>query len=263
MKKQKGRTFCSCDWHGCGTVAKKVLNCLQPDDTLYFLGDAIDRNPDGVEIFKTLISDKRVKMIKGNHEEMLSLAIPYIVDDYELDSLYYIHWISNGGSKTERALEKLPKQEILKIKRIIDKMPIEMIYDSPLGHSVILEHAGFSPFVVPHRTHEPLWDRQHFHDEWFGGYDYKGLDPETTYLVHGHTPVQYLQFEFGYKDQPLKTKEDLLVGRMWDSPEINWKPEVIRYCDNHKFDIDCCTVVSNRVALLDLDTFEVKYFDGE
>jgi hypothetical protein len=60
-----------------------------------------------------------------------------------------------------------------------------------------------------------------------------------------------------------QTKKDLLIGRMWDSSEIDWKPEVIRYCDGHKFCIDMCTVASDRVALLDLDTFEVKYFDGD
>ena len=39
------------------------------------------------------------------------------------------------------------------------------------------------------------------------------------------------------------------------------KPEVIRYCDGHKFDIDMCTIASERIALIDLDTFEIKYFD--
>ena len=251
------------DLHGCGTVAKKVLDYLKPDDTLYFLGDCCDRGPDGVELFKILTKRPKTIFIKGNHEEMLSLAIPYIVDDYDFEKKYYIHWISNGGDKTLLAIDSLSTQEVLKIKRIIDKMPTRKFYKSPLGHTVILEHAGFSPFVVPHRTHDPLWDRLHFNDKWFGGYDYRGLDPKTTYLVHGHTPVQYLQFEFGYRDQPPKTKEDLLIRQMWDSPEIDWKPEIIRYCNGHKFDIDCCTVVSNRIALLNLDTFEVIYFDAD
>ena len=255
--------YATADWHGCGTVAKKVLDYLKPDDTLYFLGDCADRGEDGVELFKILMNRPKTIFIKGNHEEMLSLAIPYIVDDYDFEKKYYMHWMNNGGDNTYPALDKLSQQEILKIKRIIDKMPTKKYYDSPLGHTVILEHAGFSPFVIPHRTHDPLWDRQHFHDAWFGGYDYRRLDPKTTYLVHGHTPVQYLQFEFGYKDQPPKTKKDLLIGRMWDSPELVYKPEIIRYCDGHKFDIDCCTRASNRVALLDLDTFEVKYFDGD
>ena len=80
------------------------------------------------------------------------------------------------------------------------------------------------------------------------------------YLVHGHTPVQYLKFDYGYNGQEPLSKEDLKFKRTWDLNAI-YKPEVIRYCDGHKFDIDMCTIVSGRIALLDLDTFEVIYFD--
>ena len=41
------------------------------------------------------------------------------------------------------------------------------------------------------------------------------------------------------------------------------KPEIIRYCSGHKFDVDMCTIASDRISLLDLDTFEVIYFDTD
>ena len=40
-------------------------------------------------------------------------------------------------------------------------------------------------------------------------------------------------------------------------------PEILTYCGGHKIDLDLCTIVTNRAALLDLDTFEVKYFEGK
>jgi hypothetical protein len=88
-------------------------------------------------------------------------------------------------------------------------------------------------------------------------------DPNTIYLVHGHTPVQFLKYEFGYKGQPPKTKEDIKAAHDWlyGDDTLCPKPTIIRYCDGHKFCIDMCTAVSNRIALLDLDTFEEIYFD--
>jgi hypothetical protein len=101
-----------------------------------------------------------------------------------------------------------------------------------------------------------VWDREHFHDKWQKEY-------QNTYLVHGHTPMQYLKYEFGYEGQPPKTEEDILLRNTWYKEDTNFIPEVIRYADNHKFCVDLCTIVSGRVALLDLDTFETIYFDED
>ena len=40
------------DLHGNGTIYNKIKNFLKPNDTVYFLGDAIDRGPDGWTILK-------------------------------------------------------------------------------------------------------------------------------------------------------------------------------------------------------------------
>ena len=48
----------------------KQIN-LQPEDTLYVLGDVIDRNPDGIKILRKLMAMPNVKMILGNHEYMM------------------------------------------------------------------------------------------------------------------------------------------------------------------------------------------------
>jgi len=54
--------------------------------------------------------------------------------------------------------------------------------------------------------------------------------------VHGHTPVQYVMQDEKYE-------------------------EILKYCNNHKIDIDMGTYVSNITVLLDLDTFEPIYFN--
>lgn len=265
-----GRVFCSSDWHGCWNLAYKVIEYLKPDDKLYFLGDAIDRNPDGIKIFNELTSDPRVVFIKGNHEDMMARAIPFVYAETEDPAVCYYnnrivqHWYNNGGLKTAQAFYDMTKEEVFAIRTAINKMPTECIYHSLKGHDVILEHAGYTPFDIPHRTHDPLWDREHFKDDWFGGYKLNNLKPSNTYLVHGHTPVHYLKYEYGYNGKTSMTKEDMIEKRKFMRGEpIKYKPEIIRYCDGHKFDIDMCSAYSGRAALLDLDTFEPIYFDAE
>ena len=43
------KVYASSDWHGCGYQANKILNYLQPEDKLYFLGDATDRGLQGAD----------------------------------------------------------------------------------------------------------------------------------------------------------------------------------------------------------------------
>lgn len=256
-----GKVYASSDWHGCWNVAKQVFDFLQPDDILIFIGDAIDRGPDGWRIMKELFNDERVIYLQGNHEKMMADAINSFITLERMTML----WFANGGEQTWKDIENFSDDLLMGIVKMIYKMPTKYVYKSPKGHTVILEHAGYTPFDTPHRSHDPLWDREHFYDSWDGNWGYEEKsEVETTYLVHGHTPVQYLEFHYGYKDQPKKTKEMIKYGIQWDKYyDCDWTPEVIHYCEGHKFDIDLCTIVSNRIALLDLDTFEAIYFDAD
>jgi len=267
-----GRVFASSDWHGCGNVADKVFDFLKPDDTLYFIGDAIDRGPDGIKILTRLLSDSRVKFIMGNHEQFMEECLPEAISTLKASNdilsyeWIYSCWVNNGGSRTINGLYDLSIPEVEELYQKIKNLPYQLLYKSPKGHTVLLEHAGYSPFVLSPRRHDPLWDREHFRDVWDAGYrpDFCG-DPDTTYLVHGHTPVQYLTYEYGYYGKPapgpnyLQEKHNFLYS---DKTDALPKPEVIRYCEEHKFCIDMCTIVSNRIVLLDLDTFETVYIDG-
>ena len=260
-----GNVYASADWHGCGTIADKVLNELKPDDKLYFLGDAIDRGKDGIYILEKLLNDPRVAFIKGNHEELMQQAVPYLMsDDFHHSGDFDINdWFSNGGSETWDTLCKMPNDKINKIIKKVRHLPLELTYKSPLGHTVIMEHAGYTPFVPSHRHHDPLWDREHFMDIWTYEDPIVHKNIENTYLVHGHTPVQYLKFYYGYNGQKQFTKEEMIKKQKFKCGygDFNvWDPHVIRYCDGHKFDIDLCTIESNKIVLLDLDTFERTYF---
>lgn len=267
MGGNKGRVFCSADWHGCGNPAFRVLEYLKPEDTLYFLGDAIDRGPDGIILMDKLLTDPRVIYIKGNHDEMMAKAIPDAIER-GITHYYGMMWMNNGGMATWNKIQYKSDNDKMQYVNKINNMPTQVIYQSPQGHDIILEHAGFSPFIKPTRKHDPLWDRNHFYDKWSDGYDYQGLNLEKTYLIHGHTPVQYLRYDYGYNGQTEVRDKDFFKAKSSFMMDIDVekycpKPEVIQYCDGHKFDIDMCTISSGRIALMNMDTFEIIYFDKE
>ena len=56
----------------------KQIN-LQPEDTLYVLGDVIDRNPDGIKILRQIMAMSNAKMLLGNHELMMMNCLPFTV----------------------------------------------------------------------------------------------------------------------------------------------------------------------------------------
>ena len=67
----------------------KQIN-LQPEDTLYVLGDVIDRNPDGIKILRQIMAMSNAKMLLGNHELMMMNALYYPPpEDEEWPEYYY------------------------------------------------------------------------------------------------------------------------------------------------------------------------------
>ncbi len=63
-------TYVISDIHGNSERFNSIMKQinLQPEDTLYVLGDVIDRYSDGIKILRKLMKMKNVKMLLGNHE---------------------------------------------------------------------------------------------------------------------------------------------------------------------------------------------------
>lgn len=257
--------YATADWHGCGKLARKVFDFLQPNDRLYFLGDAIDRGPDGMYILDKLLNDPRIIFTKGNHEDMMEEICKDCKseDDYYWNWDYDGIWKGNGGTSTFCNFINNTQEKREWYTNKIKNLPKEACYINHRGQAIIMNHAGYlknkfnSNWDLKREGDPYFWDRTHFNDAWD-----KSEEKEDVFLVHGHTPVQYLKFYYGYNGKPATTAEDLNAKKeFFDSEECTYKPTIIRYCDGHKFDIDMCTVHSKRIALLDLDTFEEIYID--
>jgi len=225
------------DLHGNKNLLKAIKEKIGPNDTVYFLGDACDRGPDGWEMIKEILADKRFIYLKGNHEDMLVKAHNEYFDGYDNDYVYLC--VRNGGQPT---LNTMLADENETRERVIAKLtslPLTAEYTNTNGELIHMSHAGFSMGVDDPSSHDWVWDRTHFLDtNWFG--------PDNAIVVHGHTPILFLVEEISFYYEGL-AEEEIEPGAFW-------------YCGGHKIDIDCGTHFTGMTVLLNLDTFDEEIF---
>ena len=168
---------------------------LQPEDTLYILGDVIDRHPDGIKLLRKIMRMKNAKMLIGNHEHMmLAVTVPHYDDSRDSEERRLRIWYNNGGRITHDYLKHIRKSIRTEIFDYLQALPLE--YDIELNgkHYKMVHAAPSDQFKAYWRDFgSPLlftvWKR------W-----YKGEFPATDYtMIFGHTPTEYYQY-----DNPLR-----------------------------------------------------------
>ena len=167
---------------------------LQPEDTLYILGDVIDRNPHGIRILRRIMTMPNAKMLLGNHEYMMLRVMndPYDGEpgQYTPEDLkkYTQHWYRNGGQVTHLHLKCLRKSLRAEICAFLKALPISIDITAG-GAPYKLVHAAppelYRPPMEPYinQTHFSVWKRIQGDDPLPGNYT----------LIFGHTPTRYFQ----------------------------------------------------------------------
>ncbi len=161
---------------------------LKADDTLYVLGDVIDRYPDGLVILRKLMAMPNVKMILGNHEYMMLRAIGDPAQPRYMPTRDIRIWYNNGGDVTHRALKHLrivTRQEIF---AYLEALPLN-IDISLNGKQYKLVHGG--PLEeYPRFIHE--FEDERYYAVWkrWARYDW---EPEDYTMIFGHTPTDNYQ----------------------------------------------------------------------
>ena len=223
------------DIHGCYDKYQAMLSeiSFKPADTLYILGDVIDRGPDGIKILQDMYMRPNVFPILGNHEFTASVCIPWLsqeITDQSIGTLTEVQvaalseWITNGGGPTLRSLRQLSPEEREDILDYFQEMELYAEVEAG-GRSFVLTHSALENFAPD----KPL-DSYELQDFLFGR-----PEPDQTYypdkiLVFGHTPTRLL----GGKDQIFR-RETMI-------------------------DIDCgCVFKGGRLGCLCLDTMEEFY----
>ncbi len=66
------------DIHGCYEKYRDMLETIKfaADDTLYVLGDVLDRGPDGFKILLDMAARPNVVGLLGNHELLAAVVLP-------------------------------------------------------------------------------------------------------------------------------------------------------------------------------------------
>ena len=230
------------DLHGNYELWTKVKEWLKPSDKLFCLGDNIDRGNDGIKIVQDMRNRENTTVLLGNHEDMLIDYLPGSIKYNEISAL----WFRNGGQPTFDAIKKMSKEEQLDLLEFFRNCPKRIEFVNDNKQTIILCHAGFTPgqeeaaqflYRRGKAGEYLLWNRDHFSDI------FTSIDErynKNTYVVFGHTPVDYL------------IPEKILIDHGY---------RVHVSAMGHKIDIDLGAAWSNQTCLLDLNTLKPIYFD--
>lgn len=221
-------TYIMSDLHGAFDELNEMLELIQfsQEDTLYILGDVVDRGDNGIEILQKVMKTPNIKMILGNHEYML---LQFFEPD--ADEKIKRRWNRNGNFTTLNGLDKVTPEEKKDILDFIRSMPSE-IRINVNGTDYILVH-GF----LGETTHDRVWNRPKI--------DVKPDLKENERIIIGHTPV--CEYVCPGSD------EDIYVY----SRELTNRGDHFRILYTEGFiDIDCCVgygLSAARLACLRLE----------
>ena len=121
------------DLHGCYEKYIKMLEKIQfrETDTLYVLGDVVDRGDGGIKILLDMIQRKNVIPLRGNHDYLAYCLLKNLSqplqkqDTHEIQNLYQ-SWFYDGGYPTYTAFVKLPPE---KQKMLLAYLNVFLLYD--------------------------------------------------------------------------------------------------------------------------------------
>jgi serine/threonine protein phosphatase 1 len=175
-----GRLLAVGDIHGCLDHLQRLLARVEPTpaDRVVFLGDFIDRGPDGKGVIDYLLDFGRrfpcSVFVRGNHEQMF---LDFLAGRDQLTFLY------NGGFTT---LESYREEAGIRVPRA----HLDFLETLPLYFETerfIFVHAGLRPGfpLAGQQEQDLLWIRDEFLES---AYDWGKT------VVFGHTPVRQPYF---------------------------------------------------------------------
>lgn len=241
------------DLHGCYEKYKQLLDILQfgDNDTLYVLGDIVDRGDGGIRILQDMMRHKNVVSFWGNHDYMayFLLKIFYSLEEKRTDSSEgepsveesllkmdeYCCWTEIGGGKTFDAFKRLDRDSQ---KKVLDYMSTFRFFHEVevnkrkffLSHTVPGKNK-MSEFVSGYKD-DFLRDEPEYEFDFITGVpEYHKTYFEDRYIITGHMPTGFIDKDY--------------VGKI--------------YRKNRHIAIDCGAVYGAPIGCICLDTLEEFY----
>lgn len=191
-------TYVISDIHGQYDMFMELLDKikLKDNDTLYILGDILDRGPHPIKTLMKLMETPNAICLVGNHELMFLECLEFLmkeITDKSLEELNaetldnLVTWQFNGSQSTIDEFRKLDSESQ---KDVIDFIKDFLIYEkvSVNGKNYLLVHAGLGNYsqekdIEDYSLHELIWERADYDVKYF----------ENTYVITGHTPTQMIE----------------------------------------------------------------------
>lgn len=161
--------YVTADLHGCYDPFIDLLQKIRfrPEDTLYVIGDVVDRGPEGVKLLQYIKNTPNIILLLGNHEMMMRDALAS--GDNEL-------WFYNGGMITFHRYLLLSADEKAEVESYLASLPLflDVTVD---GRTFRLIHG--CPMADENDVENSVWERPDPADVFF---------TDKTVIV-GHTPT--------------------------------------------------------------------------
>lgn len=228
-------TYVMSDMHGCFDNYKTALETIsfKDTDTLYVLGDVVDRGAEPLKILFDMMVRPNVFPLAGNHEVMAAATLPSLVEfdtpekcetmpaSLKLDIL---DWSANGGTNTITRFRELTAEKQEQIIEYLEEFE-SYVELTVKGQDYVLCHAGITDFD----PEKPL-DEYNFEQFIKKRCDYTKVYFPDKILVTGHTPTR-----------TITGKEDVV------------------YRENNHLAIDCACCYGGKLAVVCLETGEEFY----
>ncbi|MCL1997750.1 MAG: metallophosphoesterase [Turicibacter sp.] len=198
-------TYAISDLHGCYGKYKAMLEKIDfsDNDTLYILGDIIDRGEQPIEILLDMSRRANVIPILGNHEYMaynslklLSSEVTeeniekYFAGDAEEFLLDMTTWLTNGGKPTIEGFKRINQDEREAVLEYISDFLLYEIIDVS-DKKFCLTHVGLPEGATDSNLH-----KYDIHDFLTVKTDYGKAVFEDAFLVTGHLPTFLIDENF-------------------------------------------------------------------
>ncbi len=228
-------TYCVSDIHGEYGKYLQLLDRIgfSNGDTLYIIGDLVDRGAEPMALLRDVMSRKNVVALAGNHDLLAAMFLKKLIhggrkEDLDEKTIMGIFlWRQDGGANTLADFHKLSVPER---QEIVDWLrELELYREIEVGsETYVLVHAGLGQNAAPARALDDydldacLFERPNYDKTVYPG----------KYIVSGHTPTR------------------LIPG--------NPNPDRI-YRANRHIAIDCGCVFGGKLGAICLDTNEEFY----
>lgn len=251
------------DIHGCYKEFIKMLQLINfsENDTLYILGDVLDRGENPLEILEYIMNHGNIILLMGNHENMM---LNYFkTKNIFIKKYYKLNWIFNGGNTTLNELNKL--ENVNKYYTFISNLPLykEITINNK---TYLLVHAGIKPYK--NKSLKEILKKQ----KRYNFFDIRSRFILNQYnfpfiVIFGHTKVKkifesYMKIDKNRKYR-IKNYKIYKIEKIFQTKKNSFCNKDLKILNlNSKIAIDCGCFGGGKLACLRLNDMKEFYIDS-